>query len=313
VAIAGSWLAGAVTPADYAGATRWGTGINPVHALYDSHKPGQTKEPLGSTADSGSPPEEILGPAMWGYSVEDAAVYGGEDYRYVDIDHPNRGESVVGRGDRGGPGAYALEVADFPAWGPHGADTEDPDAWQLPGHPGGARIRSDSHQAEDELVHMIAVPTRGVSGGWLNKAHGAVEEAQTSDPAQYEMTTSMQQLHRQFDNGRATGRGTDDPRTPIGNRLTGVKEKHYAMSVGMGGGPGAPDMAVLSTDSIPRRPWFYRSAGVPPAEDHTWNEITYFDPIGRELPSDAGDQVTTMETQILSDSSYGYAGGDYVA
>lgn len=310
MAIAGSWLAGNITPAEYSGSTRWGTGINPIHGVRDnSGRPGGTKLALGGTDDDAMVPEEILGPAQWGYSAEDAAMFPGEDYRYVAVDHPNWDEPLASRGDRGGPGTYSHEVLDFPQWGPHGTDPEDPDAWPLPGWPGGSRLRAESAQAENELIHQIAVPTPGVSGGWLNKQHGAVLDGRDADPSQVMVNTSERQLRSHLDNTRATGRATDDLRTAIANRLTGMKAKLYGKSFGMGGGPGTPDMALVTQD-LPYRPWFYRQGAMPPAEVHQWNELTAFEPVLRSLPSDAGDQVVTQEAGITPDD-YGYSGGDY--
>lgn len=310
MAIAGSWRAGAITPAEYAGATRWGTGINPVHALPDAHHPTGTKLPLGSTGNGETIAETVLGPVQWGYAAEDAQYYVGEDYRYLREDHPNWGENEAGRPDRSGSAQAAGEYPNpggWPSWGPSGADDTD---FPLPGYPGGADLRAEQHGSETERHRMIAVPTRGVSGGWLNKAHGQVNEARTSDPSQYEVTTSMRQLHGVLHNDRATARATDDPRSPIGTRLTGVKVKSYGKSLGMGGGPGAPDMFPRQQD-LPLRPWFYRQGGAPPAEAHTWNEVTYFDPIERTLPADAGQYVTTVEA--ASPEAYGYTGSDYYA
>jgi hypothetical protein len=310
MAIAGSWRAANVTPAEYDGATKWGTGINPVHAIPESFERGPTKLPLGSTDDAGPPPESILGPVLWGYQAEDAQFYQGEDYRYVDIDHPNWGENTTGRGDRGGPSAYGQEVSDFPSWGVYN-DDDTTGEFPVPGPPGGAAIRAESHQSETERQHLIAVPTPGVSGGWLNKTHGQVNTPRTSDPSQYEIATGIVQTSSHLDNSRAVARGTDDARTPIANRLTGVKVKSYAKDINMGGGPGTPDMMPQQQDAIPKRPWFYRQGAMPPPETHTWNEISYWTPIARSVPPDAGSLVTVQEA--TQQDGYGYADGDYYA
>lgn len=316
MAISGAWAAGAITPSEYAGAQRWGTGINPVHAVRDSGtRETGIKEnllPLGADDGSGaSVPENLLGPEMWGYSSEDASAYPGEDYRYLESDHPNWGENEHGRGDRDsidGPQLYSEQ--EWPSWGPHGAPADDPDAWPLPAWPGGDELRSVSHGGEVENSRAIAVPTRGWRGGWLNKAHGAVEEAETSAPSQYEITTSMAQLHQTRVNDAAVHRGTDDPRAPIKTRLTGQKEKVYARSAGMGGGPATPDMGQQAQD-LPYRPWFFRAGAFPPPPDTMFGTMTAFDPIERTLPVDAGEYVTTPEAPP-DDGTFGYTEGDYV-
>ncbi len=310
MAIAGSWKAGLVTPSEYAGALRWGTGINPVHGVRDAGtRETGIKEnllPLGEDGQGGEVPEAILGPAQWGYCSEDAALFGGEDYRYLD-DHPNWGEMPQRQQDS--IGAVRPGTQEWPSWGPHGADQDDWDAWQLPAYPGGDSLRAVSEGAEVENAKAIAVPTRGWRGGWLNKAHGAVELAETSDPRQYEITTSMVQLQQTRVNDAAVTRGTDDPRSPIHTRLTGQKVKSYAKSSGMGGGPATPDMSKQAQD-LPYRPWFFRQGAMPPPPDTTWGTITYFDPIERTLPVDAGETVTVTETDLGSDDSYGYSGED---
>jgi hypothetical protein len=317
MAIAGSWKAGSVTPSEYTGSLRWGTGINPVHSVRDAGtRDTGIKEnllPLGTGDEGGIIPESLLGPQQWGYSAEEAAMYPGEDYRYLADDHPNWGENSAGRPDRDGDifaqGLYP-QPEGWPSWGPHGAGHGE-SGFPLAGWPGGAALRSWSDGWDIEKDLPIAVPTPGWRGGWLNKAHGQVEEAETSDPSQYEVTTSMTQLHRSRDNDRAVARGTDDPRSQIATRLTGQKEKHYARSSGMGGGPGTPDMAQQPQD-LPYRPWFFRQGAMPPPPDTTYGTITYFDPVERTLPADAGEYVVTQEAAAAGpDSGYGYTEGDY--
>jgi hypothetical protein len=309
MAIAGSWKAGAVTPSEYTGALRWGTGINPIHGVRD---PGSrvtgVKEnllPLGAGDQGADVPESILGPSQWGYCSEDAAMFPGEDYRYLD-DHPDWGETP----QRAQPDLAGLPgTQDWPEWGPHGTDETDYDAWPLPAWPGGEDVRAVSEGAEVENCRAIAVPTRGWRGGWLNKAHGPVEEAETSDPSQYEVTTSLVQLHKTRVNDAAVLRGTDDARAPIPTRLTGQKVRVFAMSEGMGGGPGTPDMGQQGQD-LPYRPWFYRQGAMPPPPDTTYGTMTGFEPIERTLPVDAGEYVVVQEAAAADDSSYGYSGED---
>lgn len=313
MAIAGSWRSGAVTPSEYVGATRWGTGINPIHAVRDagSRETGIKENllPLGSGSQGADVPEDMIGPAQWGYSTEEAALYPGEDYRYLADDHPNWGDNSVGRPDRDGDIMVAGKLPQpegFPDWGPHGVSYPD---FQLPGYPGGEDLRAYSDGTDVEKLHAIAVPTRGYRGGWVNKAHGKVEEAETSDPKQYEINTSMNQLHRSLDNGRAVARRTDDPRSAIATRLTGQKVKVYAKSSGMGGGPGTPDMAPVG-QQLPYRPWFYRQGAMPPPPDTYYGTMTAFEPIERTLPVDAGEYVTQQES-APADGSYGYSSEDF--
>jgi hypothetical protein len=315
VGIAGTWKAGAVTPSEYTGATRWGTGINPIHAVRDgTGRPTAIKEPLvAGDPQTDMVPEDVIGPAMWGYSAEDAALYAGEDYRYLIEDHPNWGDNEAGRADRDGDimteGIYP-EPEGWPPWGPAERDNPASD-FPLSGPPGGADVRAYSDGSEVENNRAINVPTPGWRGGWRNKAHGLVEEAEGSNQSQYEITTSMTQLHQTRVNTAATARGTDDPRAPIETRLTGMKIKDYAKSAGMGGGPATPDMKPV-TQNLPYRPWFYRTAAVPPPPDTTYGTMTQFDPIERTVPVDAGEYVVTQETTTAGepDPSFGYSSED---
>jgi hypothetical protein len=313
MAIAGTWKAGAVTPSEYVGATRWGTGINPIHGVYDNAgRPTASKETLiGGDPQSDFVPESVIGPELWGYSDEDALTYPGEDYRYLTDEHPNWGQDSAGRGDRDSiDGTAQFSEQDWPSWGPHEVTEEDAVAgWPLSGPPGGANVRANSSGSDVEHSRAIAVPTPGWRGGWLNKAHGRIEEAEPSAQSQYEITTSMAQLHQTRVNDAAVARGTDDPRAPIETRLTGEKVKHYAADFSTGGGPGTPDMRQQSSD-LPYRPWFFRTAAVPPPPDTMFGTMTQFDPIERTLPVDAGEYVVIQEAGPDDDANYGYTSED---
>ena len=293
MAIAGSWRAGAVTPSEYAGAARWGTGINPIHAIWDSGPGrGPTKEPLGSTSPGDAIDPALITAQQWGYGPEDSTYPAGEDYRYLANDHAAWGDGTVGRPDRGPvimtagsePGPLG-----FPHWGPHGARRD-----RLAGWPGGANLRAVSEGSDVEQHHAIAVPSRGWSGGWLNKARGQIARPvsqDVGDPAsQWAVVTGTVQGQglKSLDNTRAVQRETDDSRSPILSRTAGMRVRDYAMSSGMGGGPGTPDMAPLAQD-LPFRPWFYRSAGLPPAPDTTYGTMTSVSPLMRIPPADAGE------------------------
>jgi hypothetical protein len=298
MAIAGSWLNGAVTPVEYEGALKWGTGINPIHFVPDNGPGrGPTKEPLGSTGPSDAVDASLTDPSLYGFEGEDAQYYAGEDYRYLEDDHPNWGDGTTGRADRDGqimaPGVQP-DPTGFPAWGPH-HDDNPADGFPVGGPPGGAALRAQAEGTDVERLRAIAVPTQGYRGGWLNKAHGQVDPAQDADPSQLQVATSGVQLHQTRVNTAATARGTDDPRAPIETRLTGQKIRSWAKSSGMGGGPGTPDMAPVTQD-LPYRPWFFRSAAVPPPPDTTYGTMTGFEPLERVPPVDAGELVTTTET-----------------
>lgn len=310
MAYSGAWLAANQTPLEYDGAAQWGNGVNPVHAIPEGIPRGPIRLPLGSTEDAGPPPEAIIGPAQWGYATDDQ-FYQGEDYRYLEEDHPNWGEGTTGRPDRDGDimtaGQYP-QPEGWPSWGPAN-DSDTTGELPLGGPPGGAGVRSYSDELEIERGHLIAVPTPGYTGGWQSKQHGAVNTPRTSDPSQYEIATGIRQTRSQLDNTRAVARATDDPRSPVSNRLTGVKVREWPKDINMGGGPGTPDLLPQQQDGIPKRPFFFRGGAMPPPEDHTWNEISYFAPVARSVPPDAGALVTAQEA-AQGGGGYGYTTED---
>lgn len=302
MAITGAWKARQVVPEEYAGALQWGSGVNPVHAVR-SGPPGAQGRIISVAGMGAEPsPEEILGPTQWGYCAEDEQFYAGEDYRYLRDDHPNWGENGAGRPDRSGEiQEYGLapQPEGWPSWGPH-FDDNPVDGFPVGGPTGGGVLREYTDGLDIERRHAIAVPTGGVSGGWLNKQRGAQLEARTSDPAQYEVNTSMRQVHQSSENTRAVVRHTDETRTAIRARTAGMKTKTYGKSFEMGGGPGTPQMFPYQQDVL-FRPFFYRSAGVPPMEQHTWNEMEGRTPIQRSVPDDP----------YMGEQAGGTQGGDF--
>jgi hypothetical protein len=262
MAISGTWKATYIIPDAYTGAGRWGTGIDPVHAIRDEfHKPTGTKIPLGSTASSDAPPVEIVDEGDYGYCTGDY-IGGVHDYREITEDHPGTDRTPGGHADREHiPGNY-------PSWGPWNDDNLV-DGFPITGPPGGTDFLGVQHASGMELSHANATPFsyqgKGVAGGWVNKQRGEQLEAKTSDPVQYEINTSMHQAHGVMRNTRATARyfpgiGGDEMRSPIESRTAGVKVKHYADDR-------VDDMFPVQQD-LPFRPFWYRSAAVPPDPGH---------------------------------------------
>jgi len=184
------------------------------------------------------------------------------------------------------------------------------DGFPITGPPGGTEFLAIRHASETELSHANATPYsdhQGVAGGWANKQRGAQLEAKVSDPIQLEINASYHQVHNESSNAHAVARhvpgiGGDDPRTPIKARTAGMKVKHYARGV---------DMFPRQQD-LPYRPFFYRSAGVPPAEQHFMNTMEGRAPIQHSVSPDPyqGDYSGTAQDEA---SNWGYSGGDYIA
>lgn len=316
MAIGGTWAQRYADAQAYTGARRWGTGVNPVHGLREN--PGRvtgaktTLYPLGDASDAVA--ESILaGDDFIGADWEGEQPYPDEVFRYQE-DRPRWDE--VTRQFRGESNSAAM--GEQPPWGVYN-DTDPVDGFPLPGPTGGMDMALDvDHGERVERQHAIAAPTRGVAGGWRNKNHAAPALAsgndgqETGDPAaQWAVNTGKVQGQglKYLDNTRALARGTDAPREAIRSRTAGMRQYVPGTSFGMGGGPGTPDMQPYSQTAGLKRPFFPRRAGLPPAEEHTWNEMEGRYPLQRTVPPDPyqGDPEVTGDTGG-TDALYDYGG-----
>jgi hypothetical protein len=315
MAISGSWSARYANASAYTGALRWGTGINPIHAIPDN--PGRvtgTKTnlyPLGEPSDGA--PEVLIDADDYVCSDWDGEQpYPDEVFRY---------QEDLPRWDQTTP--QFRDAIDSPAMGEHlpwGPDYPESDDFPLGGPTVGMRQQLDvDHGDVEEQQHAIAVPTRGLQGGWLNKARStaalpAQETAQAvGDPAaQWAVNTGQVQGEglKSSDNSRALARGTDSPRSSIQSRTAAMRAYSPATSFGMGGGPGTPDMQPFQQTAGLKRPFVVRQPTLPPFEEHTWNEMEGRVPLQRTVPPDPyqGDPETTGDTGG-TDAIYDYGDG----
>lgn len=278
--IAGTWSAKNANATSYSGATRWGTGVNPVHAVYGEGPPlGVTGRPDGPnipTPEIGDIPQSFEDPYLLGYCPEDIAA-----------------------------GAY---MPTTPAYGTETTVLRS----NADHHPDWSVLPSDPERTEFQQDPMLdpmfwngtaldSFPTETVSEGWLNKTTGAVENAHVSDDAQYTRQTSMQQVNPApgRNNDKAVARGTDDARFNIMTRLTGKKIKSWST------GQRLQDMFPFQQDQI-NRPFWYRTAGTDDPSKMDPNEMYVNLPIQREVPPDP--YLGPDETAVTDD--YGYSGED---
>jgi hypothetical protein len=302
VAISGSWAARSANASSYTGALRWGTGYNPIHELRDN--PGRVTgvkgnlSPIGDPSDA--PPEQLIGPDDfvcddWGGDEP----YPGEDFRYQD-ERPRWNATTPDFREATDDPAQG----EWAAWGVYN-DANPVDGFPQPGPTGGMAVALDiSHGEDQERQAAIAVPTRGVSGGWLNKARGQVAENEAQpvgDPAEQWAVNAGQVQGpglKSSDNVRALGRGTDAPRTGIMSRTAGMVFRNYPQSFGNGGGPGTADMFPRQQTAGLKRPFVSRHPTLPPGEEHTWNEMEGRVPLQRTVPPDPyqGDPETAGAT-----------------
>lgn len=301
MAIGGTWAARSANAQAYTGALRWGTGVNPVHGLRDN--PGRvtgSKTVLHPVGDAYDVPEAILdGDDFVSAEWDGEGPYPDETFRYQETG-PRWGTST--EAFRGETNSDAM--GEQPSWGVY-YDDDGTGEFPRPGPTGGTQEWLDVSHGEDiERQHAIAVPTGGVSGGWLNKARGQLAHAEAQDPAQpgYQLAVNTAEQQGQGvksrTNERAVARGTDAPREGIQSRTAGMVVRQFAMSFGMGGGPGTPDMQPFQQTPGLKRPFAYRSPGLPPMEDHTWNEMEGRVPLQRTVPPDPyqGDPETAGAT-----------------
>jgi hypothetical protein len=154
-------------------------------------------------------------------------------------------------------------------------------------------------------TRLDSFPTETVSEGWENKTAGKINDAEVSDPAQYERQTSMQQVNPPAgrNNAAAQARRTDDPRSRILTRLTGMKLKPWSQ------GERNADMFPFQQDTM-IRPFWYRTAGTDDPAKLEPNEMYVSDPIQRSVPPDPYLGPLSNEVDQGNDGNYGWTPED---
>jgi hypothetical protein len=234
----------------------WGTGINPVHAEYGQGHPLRVS---GRNEDAHTPPweavpDEITMRERWGYTCDDTDYTG----QYINYD----GRPAVGTSTPD----FRNTARNMPSVDASGGYKN-----RFRSLLDGARRLNDNRPE--------SYPSETVSEGWRNKAHGVLADAETSDPSQYEMQTSMTQRYQRRNNQNAVIRGTDEPREPIDSRVAGQKLKVYS------GGERHEDMFPQQQDDYPRA-FYYRTAGTGDPNEMEPNEMYVSEPLQRTVPDD---------------------------
>lgn len=287
--ISGTWSQRAV--GSFAGASKWGTGVNPIHGVRDSGEGRQTGV-KGNLYPQGDPAGAV-DPALsddvdWvgtDWSGEPAP---GEYFRYEE-ERPDWG--VATENFRGATNSPAM--GEQPPWGVHYPGVHGVAAHPLSGPTGGTGAYEDqSHGVDVERQHAIAVFGPGIRGAWASKQTGQVLLAEAQDPDQDGYVPAINTSWRQgmgvrtLNNDRATARGTDRPRSSITSRVMGQYVKRFPLSFGMGGGPGTPDMRPQEQTTGTRRPFTLRRAATARPENHAYNSMEGRVPMVRTMPSD---------------------------
>jgi hypothetical protein len=274
------------------GATKWGTGYNPIHGVRAGA--GRSDKPpnliFSTTHTTDQMPkmgiQDDIAPE-WHYGDTDVTnpLYGYNDQTGLS-DQPRLGDA---------PMSYHTDSDGWPSAGPYRA-----------GVPGGGEIRSFDHGAEVSNTPKQQ-PYETVTEGWENKQRADVEdEAKASDPSQYEMQTSMTQRNKVRSGSQRGGGSASEYSADVPSRLAPQKMKiwsgllrHYDME------PRQQDLII--------RPWWTRSAFVGPT-GALWNEnneMYVSEPIQRTLPPDPDlGPASVSSVPPVDYNMYGYQGED---
>jgi hypothetical protein len=286
----------------------WGTGINPVHAVYGEGPPirvgGRPDSTSGIAPAVGgdtlapvtSPAEGIAGytefpPADYGYQPEDLA-----------------GLDVFASPQAATEGIAFIQDG-WPAWNQTTETTRaraDFREIYPVGSPGiiANKIRTLRYGPRDEDSEVSnVIPTETISEGWTNKNRGEIADARPSDDSQIFVQTSMTQRYQRRNNRLSVLRATDEERWEIDSRTGGQKLKTYSGEVVDSNR--YYDMTPFQQDQI-NRPFRYRVAGT---GYQTWleaNETYQIDPIRRTPPADPALGVA----EASDTTDYGYTAED---
>lgn len=288
--ITGAFARATQMSAPYAGAAKWGTGVNLIHSYYQGPpRPGGIGVP--NDMDQRTPPT----------TANDQAVELGPPWGAPD--DPSYLDAVASQ--QMAMGGVPFDQGDWPDWT---EDTETTRDQVTPGYPSynesGQQIRSVTGGPTD-YVSSFQTPTETVSEGWENKATGAVADSEPSDNAQIFVQTSQTQRYREQNNDRALMRHSDAPRTPIKSRVKGQVKKVYS------GDLRHYDMFPYQIDDIPR-PFYYRTAATGPGPYNLANAWHVVSPIQRTPPPDPSQGVVdTTLTDSQATGDYGYTSEDW--
>lgn len=297
--ITGQWSRTYTAP--FSDASKWGTGINPIHAQYGSaplRVYGRNNEmPDVHLPGTGGPEDIIELAAPWGYQPEDIA---GLDVYALDTPEANYA-------------GIPFDQDGWPDWGDPTTNTRantDPRETYPVSSPGGVPehirgIRWGPGSADMWVSKQV--PTETVSEGWVNKPASGMDEGFSgddvivSDPSQYEVQTSMTQRTKAQNNDRSQLRGTDDAREPISSRIVPMRLKVYSE------GERHYDMTPRDMDDIPR-PFWYRTAGTGRNLEMLPNEMVVITPLQRTPPPDP--TLGPQEISVDSGGGFGYTAED---
>jgi len=303
--ITGAFARATQEQAPYAGAAKWGNGINAIHARYDG-PPRPFGPGVPNDLDKRTPP------ATAADDVEYGPPWGApDDPSYLDA-VASESEAMDG---------VPFQQDGWPDWGSQDQTTTDmrlnrentPPEYP-PWNENGNFIRNRPMGPTDNVGSKLT-PTETVSEGWVNKGvSGHLESrpenvAGDADQSQVFVQTSEVQRNKGMAQVRGLREGppgkTDEPRHEIAPRKAGPKIKNYS------GEMRHYDMFPYQIDDIPR-PFYFRTGGTGPQPYLYNNAFRLVNPLQRTPPPDPSmGLVDTQLTDPDDPGSYGYTSEEW--
>lgn len=327
----GTWRAKS-TQGSYVGASKWGTGFNPVHRIPDAgprRGPGKVVIDPIATPGGDTTTELIAEDQMWDFT---SANFDPTLPEYdVTPDQLWGANTETGTANRDVTGMeQSKEFSNQQGWG---LPNPDYDARQIPsdsraqtqnstrdGYPpwGGSRkprpsgwgirsIRRGSQMTQSARV----LPGEDVAQGWTNKNHGVPADSKPADDSQvFVQTSAVQRYKTRAGSQRSGSQSTFD--TPIESRVTGQKLKTFTRE------DSARHWEMLPYEQQDYvRPFLGRQVGTGYQSWALVNEMYVSPALQREPPPDPS--MGTVVTGAISNpdasvtSNYGYSGEDFGA
>jgi hypothetical protein len=298
IPITGAFARATQASAPYAGAAKWGNGVNAIHQYYSGPpRPGGIGVPNDldqRTAPSMASDDQIEYGPPWGAENDPsyADVY---SYDAVFIGQPQEPDTWPNLGQ-----TTMVMPPDYPSYNENGQ-----------------RIRSKQSNLDGprQTTEVSLQPTETVNEGWLNKpvTGDLIPEQENvagdADKSQVFVQTSEVQRNKGMAQVRGLKEGpegkTDEARHSIRPRKVGPKLKVYS------GLERHYDMFPRQIDDIPR-PFYFRTGATGP-NPYLWSNETFLNtPMQRTPPPDPSlGFVDTSFTDPDDPGSYGYSSEDW--
>lgn len=224
MAISGTWKSSLVRES---GVQKWGTGWNPVHAVYGAGPP--IRQSPAHTGQGGDLGDEDVVPIDLLEGVHES------------LDFSNQ--------------FWAAETEFVPSYDVSPEQTRGRMALTYPSTDEGGDVFRETHPLATSTVAKVSYQQETVTEGWENKDTGAVVDATVSDPSQYVMQTSMSQRDLIRAGSQISGTASEQAAPiPSARPTWGQRIKPWS------GGQRHFDMDPYQQEEY-MRPFLYRNAG----------------------------------------------------